>query len=302
MKVQFNASALFWLAWILVTCASLPACQGPGTNKTPDTEDAAADSGSAAAAVFERLDNLPVSSMKKVWSHQPEEAEGDCSSEITRYEQNALVLDVEHVDCGGYGWNDTWYLLDKAGNLSMVHLKSTESHVDYDSEQFYYILSEKIIDFTGAQPTAKVRMDTLLQKSPETAVRFNDNYNSAPWITLDDHGNGFVFGRKIDFNGDWYPLTKQAIKDSLMKTAVIPRPVPIKFTGQIGMGMRGEFRSMGEEAVQEVLPVKEYAQQRQFDHFSRSKKQLQPLTGVGEELSREYWSHRHLQRLPAGRR
>ena len=242
---QFRLLVLLFLTISLVACQNTP----EKNDSAPETEAEADTIKTTKLSTFERLDQLDLANIKQASSYYSEA--GDCGSQITRYEQAEWALVIDSLDCGDYGWGNTFYLLDDLDEIKMVHVKHTEPFVNYDTEQFYYALTEKIIDFCGDEPVMKARTDTLLQSSPETAVKFDENYQSDPWITVNAKGDDFVLGKKIDYAGEWYESSKKALKDSLAKMTVLPRQIPLQFIGEYSKGIRGE--ATGDNYTKEVL-------------------------------------------------
>ncbi len=276
---------------ICALCILLSSCQNSGSNAGAEGEQTADSTTIVTAASFERLDQLDFSSMKKSNTRYAEG--GDCGSQLTTYDMDGLTLFIDSTDCGDYGKYFTYFLLDASGEIKMVHTKSMEPYFDDKTEKFYHAVSESIVDFNGAEPVLKSRTDTLSMDSPELKVAMDANYNSPPWIILNEPGDDFVLGKKIDYKGDWYTVSKNAIKDRLSTMSVLPKTIPMEVNGQVGMGTRGEFRSMCQEAIEEVASLKEYEMGQNVDHFKRMTKPLATVASPGEEGTLAYWKQRY---------
>lgn len=235
------------------------------------------------------LINLPLDQLKFISTYAPE-AEGDCSSIITRYAKGDMKLVIDSTDCYDYGTYYYFYLLDERGELQMAHTQSVVPFIDYETEEFFYELKEEVADFQGEKPVLKMRIDTVSQSSPETEVRYNDNYTGKPWVVVNAKGDDTVFGKTIDYKGNWYATTKKAVKARLMELDVLPRPIPITFNGELGMGTRGEFRSLGEEALTEVASLKAYELRENYDQFSRLKGPLKVVADPGDKGTLTFWA------------
>ena len=72
-----------------------------------------------------------------------------------------------------------------------------------------------------------------------------------PWLEISQE-QATVFGNTIDFSReDWYGETKTMLMQALAQFDEVPTEIPITFGPNLGMGMRGEFRSMCSEALAE---------------------------------------------------
>lgn len=282
---------------LLCFVSLLTACQDGQQQNTGVDSTAMTDSTNietTALPAFEKLDEINLTSMKKTSSRYIG-GEGDCENYVGRYEGDGIALFLDTLSCGSYYTKYTYYLLDAADTIQMVQVKHIAPFANEDGSQFFYALSEKVIDFQGTQVSMKARNDTLPQSSPETEVQYDEDYQSAPWLSINGRGKGdFVLGKKIDYDGDWYQSAKKVIKDSLSKMTILPRQIPMQFSEDTGMGIRGEYRSMGTEAIEEVASVKAYELRTNFDHFTRIKKPLVTATEPStDELSLAYWQKRY---------
>lgn len=73
----------------------------------------------------------------------------------------------------------------------------------------------------------------------------------------------------------------------------LPREIPIQFGEEVFMGTRGEFRSLCSEALEEVIPIKEYEASVGFDHFTRMKGALTEATPNPDYESKAHWEKRY---------
>ena len=269
------------------------ACQNGGTLSNSDGQTVPSDGSTLTFNSYEQIDQFDLATLKKSGSRESEG--GDCTSRVTTYEGKGLKIVIDSSDCGDNGKYFTYYLLDDKEGIRMVQVKNIEPVYDEDDgqHQLFYSLSEMIIDFRGADPAVKMRADKVPLQTAESTVTLDENYNSPTWVILNEKGDHFVLDKKVDFKGDWYELSKKAIKDRLSEMTILPKQIPIQINGQLGMGIRGEFRSMCEEAINEVVSLKEYEMRQQIDQFKRMTKPFVVVPSPGDEGTLDFWNKRY---------
>ena len=274
------------------------ACQNSPTGSDAEAEQAVEITSDSlpdtAGARYERLDQFDLTSLINTKTNEFEG--GDCNSRVRAYDLNSLTLVVDSTDCGDYGKTVTYYLLDGPETVRMVHQKSVAPYYDEQKGALFQTVSERICDFQGSAPLVRARSEDLPRAVPGGAVAYDDQYDSPPWIVINAKGDDFVLDHKIDFSDDdWYTTSKNVLKDRLMGMDVLPRTIPMEFNGQTGMGIRGEFRSMGAEAIQEVAAAKANERPKETNPFARITSDLATVATPGEEGTAAYWLKRYRQ-------
>lgn len=303
MKTNTTSSFYPIMVGFFFVTLTLSACGGNSTDSSDTSSEVRGDTvyierptepGPAeepSTPKFAQLDQFPTSSRQRVPYQNSDES--DCWDHLFRYPLDDGSVLLDSLKCSGYYQQNTYYLVDESNNVQMVHIKYLENYVDYDTEELFYVILEKIIDFQEPQPTIIARRDTFLRKTFGTSVKYDNNYAGAPWLVINAKGDDFVLGKKIDYDGEWYEVTKNVLKDSLFRLRVLPRPIPIQFNGQIGVGIRGEFRSMAEEAIQEIVPDIKIKLQKNKDPFLRINKPFLSESEPAEEFEQAYWQKRY---------
>lgn len=87
--------------------------------------------------------------------------EGDCENTVYRFTKDNWSVVLDSLSCGEYYRQRTYYQLTGAGDITMVHFQYLEPFIDPESESIFYALEEKIMDFNGAEPVMRSRVDTL---------------------------------------------------------------------------------------------------------------------------------------------
>lgn len=105
---------------------------------------------------------------------------------------------------------------------------------------------------TDVGENACVTLDgTLLQlKGGQTDDRF-DRYRQTfekNWIVFNEKGPTTLFGEPITL--DDYEATREQLVQYLLLMDDLPEAIPMTMNGTVGMGTRGEYRSMAQEAVE----------------------------------------------------
>lgn len=271
----------------------LSACNNekPGSGNADETTNPASDSIPVVTATYQSLDQFNPASLQKAAFHTYEG--GDCNFLLTMYKIDSSKLVIDSANCGDHGTRSTYYLINNQDEIKMVQEKSIEPFYN-EKEEFYYALSETIIDFTGTNPVVRSRIDTVTQDSQESKVVYDQNYTSAPWIVLNERDDQFILGKKVDFKkDDWYQVTKNAIKDKLYKMAVLPGEIPRQINGTVGMGIIAEFRDICREAIEEVASQKAYELRQKVNHFNRMTKPLTAVSNTTEENTLAYWTRKY---------
>lgn len=235
---------------------------------------------------YERLDDIELFSMKK-FTTKTKEA-GDCENHTTRYEGKNMTLLIDSVDCFDYGKTFTYFLLNDTGEIRKVHSKEITPFYEEKNgvAQFYFSLSETFVDFDETHAKATFRTDTILQRALKRKVVYDENYQSEPWIVLNKKGGDMVNGEKVNYEGEWYKAIKNKLKARLSKMKELPLEIPTKTNGTVGMGHRGEYRSMCEEAIQEVAAERE---KTPADPFDLMENPFSNFENAGEKSSIGYW-------------
>lgn len=99
----------------------------------------------------------------------------------------------------------------------------------------------------------KLNGKVLELKGGQTGQRFTIYQRSfgKAWITLSERSPFLLFGEEIDTKrNDWYNETREELIKTLLVMDELPREIPIKKIGQIGMGTSAEFRDMAQEALE----------------------------------------------------
>ena len=65
----------------------------------------------------------------------------------------------------------------------------------------------------------------------------------AEWLVINEKGDNLLFGKKIDMS-----KLRSVLQDSLSKMATLPTEIPVKYNGEILMGLRGEVKTQVKEA------------------------------------------------------
>lgn len=202
------------------------------------------------------------------------------------------------MNCYDYGQNYYHYLLDKSEEIQMVHVKSITPMYDDENCAYLYEVSEHIVDFSDANsPNMKAVTEKMSQDTPETKVKFDENFDdSNPWIIINEKGDDFLFGKKINYEGDWQTAIKNALKNRLMDIDILPSRLPMTMNGTVGMGHRSTMRDLFQDATNEIVSIKEYELRQNFDHFSRMKNTFETATIPEDYLKKEYWEKMIIQK------
>lgn len=77
------------------------------------------------------------------------------------------------------------------------------------------------------------------------------------WITLKEKGTDELFGKEIDFSGDWQTSLVETLKETMISMESIPNEPRIKVIGTVGMGHRGNMRDLWNDAVAAAKTAKQ---------------------------------------------
>jgi|GEM_PF-1593230 len=77
------------------------------------------------------------------------------------------------------------------------------------------------------------------------------------WITLKEKGTDELFGKEIDFSGDWQTSLVETLKETMIAMESIPTEPRIKSIGTVGMGHRGNMRDLWNDAAAAAKTAKQ---------------------------------------------
>ncbi|TRZ43129.1 hypothetical protein [Robertkochia solimangrovi] len=86
---------------------------------------------------------------------------GDCWGTIRRYSLPNFGLAIDSITCGEYGFTYTYYLLSDKDFIQVVYTKKSESILDPETNSFFYVQEEQVIDFNSDPATSMNKIDTL---------------------------------------------------------------------------------------------------------------------------------------------
>ena len=110
----------------------------------------------------------------------------------------------------------------------------------------------------GDHATIKVNgeMTPLRDGLPAQLAQLKKQGEQPSWITLREKGDTELFGKKVDFSGEWRASIKSQLKQTMLAMGRIPTEARIESIGTVGMGIRGDFRDLWREAVEEAKRTK----------------------------------------------
>ncbi len=162
---RFFPLVLLFLALLSVFSCQNNQAEGHQTGQT------GAQNNQVAIPSFEKLDGLPFSGMNKKMIGQS--GEGDCENTVYRFTKDNWAVLLDSLSCGEYYRQRTFYQMTEAGDITMVHLQYLEPSVDPDSGTLFYNLDEKIMDFSGAEPIMRSRVDQLPRAASQAQGGFD---------------------------------------------------------------------------------------------------------------------------------
>ena len=86
---------------------------------------------------------------------------GDCFGDIYHFSSSDLIIDVDSMKCGEYGFTFTHYILDENESLKAARELKWESIMNEDATAYVHVLSEHIYDFRQDPSVFLMRGDTL---------------------------------------------------------------------------------------------------------------------------------------------
>jgi hypothetical protein len=87
----------------------------------------------------------------------------------------------------------------------------------------------------------KAVTEKMSQDTPETKVKFDENFDdSNPWIIINEKGDDFLFGKKINYEGDWQTAIKNALKNRLMDIDILPSRLLMTMNGTVGRDIEAQ--------------------------------------------------------------
>ena len=95
--------------------------------------------------------------------------------------------------------------------------------------------------------TLNGKNEELVGKRTDRRAEIRKRGYDKHWIELNERGGFYIFGKKIDVND--YEDNRDMLVQTLLLMDEMPNSIPIKKNGTVGMGTTGEFRSMGQEAI-----------------------------------------------------
>lgn len=235
---------------------------------------------------YERLDQVDRSNFSSTILKK--NVEGDCEYHYTKHESDLMTFYIDSTDCFDYGQTYTYFLLNDIDEIRMIHKKSATPFID--NKGAFIAIEEVFVSFGGISPKVKIKKDTIPKNPSASKVEYLKNYKSEPWITLSEKSDDLLFGQKIDYSGDWYEESKNKLKNKLSEMEALPRTIPTKNIGTVGMGHRSEWGSMCDEAIQEVAAEREKLLEN-ADPFQRTTKSFQKAPASGDYASIGYWKN-----------
>ena len=86
---------------------------------------------------------------------------GDCWGNIRRYSLPNIGLAIDSMTCGEYGFTYTYYLLSDKDFIQVVYTKNSESILNPETNSYFYVQEEQVIDFNSDPATSMTKIDTL---------------------------------------------------------------------------------------------------------------------------------------------
>ncbi len=300
MRIEFKFLTVFLLAGFIWSCT--PSTSNEGDISIAENSDIAADAPSTekgedgkvitkvpdnAPVVYPNPNSLDLSTMTK--GETIESEGGDCMSITTSYENKTFKLVKSDHDCGGYGNGTTLYLSDKEDNLLAVYeldaggdlVEPQDGNPMYQLKERTYYFYPKGIEVSGYTDTVQNLRALTYRK---------------PWLYSDhDKGEYKVFNEEFQVSWDeWYDNTKNYLKEVLSTMETLPAEIPQETKGGL-MGIRGEFRSLCEEAIQEVKDERAKGA-KVAPPYAQTKKKAAPVERQEYDMKKADWE-RNLKSL-----
>jgi len=86
---------------------------------------------------------------------------GDCWGTIRRYSLPNVGLAIDSMSCGEYGFTYTYYLLSDKDFIQVVYTKKSESILNPETNSYFYVQQELVIDFNTDPTTTMTKIDTI---------------------------------------------------------------------------------------------------------------------------------------------
>lgn len=116
---------------------------------------------------------------------------------------------------------------------------------DYQSEQIFMTNFGKNGCITLSNDTYALTGDFMKNSFDEI---FNNSEREV-WIELNEKGDDLLFGKKMNIGGD-YEGERNKLYQALLVMPKLPKELPMKMNGTVGMGHRGAIRDLFDEALQ----------------------------------------------------
>ena len=218
--------------------------------KAPEAPSSSDEGTASAPEPLLDLSKVDISSLILLDTYTNSDA-GDCSTEAKKYRLEDKMLVVDESDCGDYGGSKTYYLLSANEEIEQVHERRRSNYVDTKedgSPAFMVEISENVYDFRQSPPKLMALRDVMENDSSTPRVKKITLDADQAWLIARHKGDDTVFGQKISIGNDYEGPRKMMI-DSLVRLGGVPDEIPLRFEGELGMGIRGEYRSMCSEAI-----------------------------------------------------
>ena len=235
------------------------------------------------------LDEVDLNQLIKLDTYGNADA-GDCSTQAAKYQLGEQFLVYEHNDCGDYGRPDIYYLLSAEEELEQVLEKRRSNYVDTKedgSPDYKTEITKKSYDFRQSPARLMALSDVLANNIKNPVISRIKLDETQAWVIVRAEGDDTVLGQKSKINDlQVYEAARQLMIDSLVSLNGIPSEIPIRFEGEVYMGVRGEYRSMCSEAIDMANKL---LIEKAKDPFNRTKKQMEEVEVEGDDASPTRW-------------
>lgn len=88
---------------------------------------------------------------------------------------------------------------------------------------------------------------------------FDNLFNNSEkeiWVELNEKGDDLLFGEKMDIGGD-YEEEKSKLYKTLLVMSKLPKVLPMKINGTVGMGHQGNVKDLFKDALQMAISTRE---------------------------------------------
>lgn len=99
----------------------------------------------------------------------------------------------------------------------------------------------------NAAPKTPPTTEKIVPPTPSIAADTTAKKTDAPWLVVNVKGEATLFGEFIDLN-----KLPDLLADTLSKITPVPNDIPIKFDGEILMGMRGNVHGAVQEGIEKA--------------------------------------------------